>query len=614
MADQRPVKTIPEMSPSTDTLDDDLLIQYTDSIATEQKTTWAAFKDRVKAFLGTAAQLQSEDVVQTIDDITGFFGLTGVDGQQVSLTSWRQGWAVTGDGLPHGGGRFVYSSSFDRTTDHDGGVGISPDVQLAGFDSASIAAYLSGSGTGTGGWKRMFNGAINPEWFSYIADESGGIGTDNSASIQASDNAAVSNGVFQVEFPSSDKNALVGSTIVKSDATLWSMIGSNSFSNGLPKGLFFTNNGIGVRVVPDTQTTYYGSAGFKNIGFSTGEANSSAIGIEYAISATPGAARENVFSEVKLTGFALANIKINGGGTYYFDRVYSYRSEKSLWLSSTSDSWFYACHFGSGKGYSNPNAAQTYGVYGIGCDNLTFIACRFQEGLNGLGARMEGLERSAFTDCFFDGNELGGMDLQNFHLITINGCRFFRNGTAGSKKYGLLAFSASAGDATQLSVVNSKFFDQDFGGPSEVQDKGISFLNNGNSLSDIQVVACDFEEVTTPLANLSLATEVIVESCGKSTIPRFRTQGDANLGWTYGTHGHNIRQNVTLTADRTITLNIGAVPTDYEVVVTRTSGGAFNLNINTVTGPTLLKSLSTNEWAKFKYNGTDWEFTQFGTL
>lgn len=438
---------------------------------------------------------------------------------------------------------------------------------------------------------------------------------DNSAIVQRADDLAVSTFLQEVTFPHSDEDAICSGTINKSDATIWRKSGPNSRSNGLPLGLKFTNNGRGVNVQPTGQTTFYGAAGFYGLGLSNSETNLAAYGIYNDVSGTPGAAREQTFADLKIAGFVAGNLYFNGGGTNYFRRVFSYRSEKSLWMNNSSDSWFYACHFGSGKAFTNPNVVNTYGVYAVGangCDNLSFTACRFQECINGVGFRGERLHRSNFTDCFWDGNDLGGMDLGDFEDINITGGRMFRNGTTASKKYGLLLFSTAGNSASGLTI-QGKLFSQDFNGPDEKQDKGISFVNSGNGLSNIQIIGVDTEKLDTPLANLNNAQEVEIVGCSAKTLPKFQTLGDASLSWNYGYNGHHVRQNVTLTADRDLTLNVGASPTGFTVKVVRTSGGAFNFNVRTGVG-TLLKALAQNEWAEFAYNGTAYELIQSGSV
>jgi hypothetical protein len=67
----------------------------------------------------------------------------------------------------------------------------------------------------------------------------------------------------------------------------------------------------------------------------------------------------------------------------------------------------------------------------------------------------------------------------------------------------------------------------------------------------------------------------------------------------------------TLTADRAITLaTTNAVAGKTRFRITRTGGGAFNLNVGT--GP--LKALATNTWGEFIYNGSAWYLAAYGAL
>lgn len=86
------------------------------------------------------------------------------------------------------------------------------------------------------------------------------------------------------------------------------------------------------------------------------------------------------------------------------------------------------------------------------------------------------------------------------------------------------------------------------------------------------------------------------------------TDADATL--TVGTDAERIRHTATLTADRAITLATAGVAAGAVFRITRTGGGAFNLNVGT--GP--LKALATNTWATFVYDGAAWYLAEYGAL
>lgn len=86
------------------------------------------------------------------------------------------------------------------------------------------------------------------------------------------------------------------------------------------------------------------------------------------------------------------------------------------------------------------------------------------------------------------------------------------------------------------------------------------------------------------------------------------TDTDATL--TVGTDAERIRHTGTLTANRTITLATAGVAAGAVFRITRTGGGAFNLNIGT--GP--LKALATNTWATVIYDGAAWYLAEYGAL
>jgi hypothetical protein len=74
-----------------------------------------------------------------------------------------------------------------------------------------------------------------------------------------------------------------------------------------------------------------------------------------------------------------------------------------------------------------------------------------------------------------------------------------------------------------------------------------------------------------------------------------------------------VRHAGTLTAVRTITLTETNVDAGGTFTLMRPGGGAFALNVNT--GVSLVKAVSTGQWASFAYNASgNWEETGFGTL
>lgn len=85
---------------------------------------------------------------------------------------------------------------------------------------------------------------------------------------------------------------------------------------------------------------------------------------------------------------------------------------------------------------------------------------------------------------------------------------------------------------------------------------------------------------------------------------------DADVTLTVGTDAERIRHTGTLTANRAITLATAGVAAGAVFRITRSGGGAFNLNIGT--GP--LKALATNTWATVIYDGAAWYLAEYGAL
>lgn len=85
---------------------------------------------------------------------------------------------------------------------------------------------------------------------------------------------------------------------------------------------------------------------------------------------------------------------------------------------------------------------------------------------------------------------------------------------------------------------------------------------------------------------------------------------DAAATLTVGANAENVKHTGTLTADRAITLSTTNAFAGARFRITRTGGGAFNLNVGT--GP--LKALITNTWAEFIYDGSAWYLAAYGAL
>ena len=127
---------------------------------------------------------------------------------------------------------------------------------------------------------------------------------------------------------------------------------------------------------------------------------------------------------------------------------------------------------------------------------------------------------------------------------------------------------------------------------------------------------------TTPLAktDLGMVSRPSESSNGKKVeldhLKRF-TDGfqaavatDADFTLTVFTNAEAIRHTGTLTADRAVTLSTTGAYSGARFHVTRTGGGAFNLNVGT--GP--LKGLATNTWGEFIYDGAAWYLAAYGAL
>jgi len=85
---------------------------------------------------------------------------------------------------------------------------------------------------------------------------------------------------------------------------------------------------------------------------------------------------------------------------------------------------------------------------------------------------------------------------------------------------------------------------------------------------------------------------------------------DVAFTLTPGTSPHHTRHTGTMTADRAVTLSTTGALVGLSYRISRTSGGAFNLNVGT--GP--LKALAAGQWCEVVYDGSTYYLSAFGSL
>jgi len=146
---------------------------------------------------------------------------------------------------------------------------------------------------------------------------------------------------------------------------------------------------------------------------------------------------------------------------------------------------------------------------------------------------------------------------------------------------------------------------------------GVGAILDGNAFSDYQISANHLPYCT--LIGNSVAGDIVgdqlphtrpflVRGPAGDEYTLIATDADATL--TPGSTGGNVRHSGTLTQDRAITLSTTSAVAGERFKITRTGGGAFNLNIGT--GP--LKALATNTWCEVVYNGSAWYLSAYGAL
>jgi len=166
------------------------------------------------------------------------------------------------------------------------------------------------------------------------------------------------------------------------------------------------------------------------------------------------------------------------------------------------------------------------------------------------------------------------------------------------------AYNISAGSDYAL-IVGNKAFDTQGGSATQngflfgVSDR-IVFV--GNSIGPVKTSAYSgFGNPTNSIMQSNNSGQTVgVTTVNTDTAFTITPQSSA---WVYLLTG-------TLTADRAVTLSTTNARSGDVIRITRTGGGAFNLNVGT--GP--LKALATNTWGDFTYSGTAWYLSAYGAL
>lgn len=185
--------------------------------------------------------------------------------------------------------------------------------------------------------------------------------------------------------------------------------------------------------------------------------------------------------------------------------------------------------------------------------------------------------------------------------------------TAASCPIDSILFTGTRLKATQTASIHCCYFSGHASGPIRkarligCETEGGQY---GIRADNVTVVVSDLDVITPLVDKVFVGSGGAVQFLGADGTQVVST--DANFTLTPSTDKINVIHTGTLTANRTVTLSTTGVYDGAAFRVTRTGGGAFNLNVGT--GP--LKAMTTNTWADFVYDATGaaWKLAAYGAL
>lgn len=321
-----------------------------------------------------------------------------------------------------------------------------------------------------------------------------------------------------------------------------------------------------------------------------------------------GGTRQVYFEELYIFDFNY-DIRLVGGGEYYLDKVFAARSRRCLLATDIADSWFTRSHFGSGPAWAgNPEG---YGVHVTRGDNLSFgDSCRFQVSqLN--GGFFDDCNRIQIDTPIIDQNDDHGFVIRDSRHVTVSDPSGFDNGTTSAKRAAIAIVSTAGNAVEDVSIIGGHLFDRNTGTGSERQERGVQYINSG-TMDGMSITGVNMKKVANPIRDANVIDGTFHQS-NNPGVSDFAFLGDTNKTVDGGTE-REIRFNVNLSVNRTVTLSQSGAYSGKTQKVSRTGAGAGTLDLVDDASSSTIKTLAAGEYAQVVYTGSNWVVSESGTI
>ena len=253
--------------------------------------------------------------------------------------------------------------------------------------------------------------------------------TDDTAAIQAADDAVAATGSGIIFFPQG--NYLCQSQLNKSPFNTWiGTIGVQDPQTGTH--LILGHNGTLVDIDSGGSILYCGNAGIRDMRL-LGNMTSYPDGVGINFTAAAGVVRRTYYENLYIYGFdkCVAGILHE----QYWNRCFMSAGTYGFFGTNVSDCWIRDTHAGSGLTATGVTGGSGFRFLNVG--SLIMDGCRGQVQKGGNGLYLENAVDVRINDHIADGNETIGIQIHNSQGVIISQANVYNNGTISVKQPGI---------------------------------------------------------------------------------------------------------------------------------------------------------------------------------